>query len=287
MVSGNDEHIALIDAVEAALRPLLPLFRHYAVAHHDLSQMLARLFVYDTAEILREEGHPTTAARLALMTGLTRGEVEKHLVERSASLRRSVAKTAELLAPANALTVWNSDPRFSTPYGAALDLPLKSVGRQRSFEELVSVAAPDVDPEAVLDQLVAARSVEVAADYVRCTNRAYIPTGVSLERIAHFGTLLSALSASGAKNLLLENPSEGYFERCVESDFRISDEGRFFIREWLMKEVMRVLEMLDAFISSSRDRFELPVGRRVGVDCFMYDVPEDSPTPIEIRVATN
>lgn len=72
MTGGNEQGLALTDAVETALRPLLPLFRAYGVEHHDLSQMLARLFVYDIAETLQAEGHPTTAARLALMTGLTR-----------------------------------------------------------------------------------------------------------------------------------------------------------------------------------------------------------------------
>src|ERR1700686_5248344 len=130
---------ALIDAIEALLRPLMPLFRNYGVNHHDLSQTLARLFVYDTAEILTEEQRPTTPARLALMTGLTRGEVEKHLNERNASIRRRALKTSALMTPAAVLTAWNTDTRFSTPYGAAVDLSLGRSGRHRPFSELVTM----------------------------------------------------------------------------------------------------------------------------------------------------
>ena len=128
MDNREEQGAAVIDAIEAVLRPLMPLFRNFGVSHHDLSQMLARLFVYDTAEVLRSEGRPTTDARLALMTGLTRGEAEKHLAERISAVRRRSLKSNTLMTPAAVLTGWNTDPRFSTPYGVALDLSLDQTG---------------------------------------------------------------------------------------------------------------------------------------------------------------
>jgi hypothetical protein len=266
----------LIDAVEAVLRPLTPLFHTYGVSHVDLSQALARLVVYDTAEILEREGRPTTPARLALMTGLTRGEVEKHLSEHHASVHRHSEKTAQMLMPAVVLTEWNTNARFSTPYGAALDLPLDPGAHPRNFNDLVSAAAPGSDAETVLDQLLAAGCVEIVAGaFVRCTNRAYIPTGVSTERIARFGAMLSAFATTIVRNLLLEDPQQGgYLERAVQSDFPISDKGRTVLREWLTTEGVHFLEKLDAFINASRNQMEAPDGRRVGINLFMYDVPE-------------
>src|SRR6202451_2416989 len=211
----------------------MPLFRNFGATHHDLSQMLARLFVYDTAEILQNEGRPTTVARLALMTGLTRAETEKHLAERRIAVKRRSLKASAIMTPAAVLTAWNTDARFSTPYGVALDLSLSPTGRQRTFADLVAASAPDADPESVLDQLLAAGCVEVhEQDFVRCTNRAYIPAGVSVERITRMGSALGALAATLTHNLL-EDSSIGYAERSVQTDFPVSSDGRRAIREWL------------------------------------------------------
>jgi hypothetical protein len=278
---------ALIDAIEALLRPLMPLFRNYGVTHHDLSQTLARLFVYDTAEILTEEGRPAASARLALMTGLTRGEVEKHLTERNASTKRRAMKTSALMTPAAVLTAWNTDTRFSTPYGVAVDLSLRADGRHRTFTDLVMASSPDSDPDAVLDQLLAAGCVEVHEQvFVRCTNRAYIPAGVSVERISRIGTVLGALAATLTHNLL-EESSVGYLERSVQTDFPVSDDGRRVIREWLAVDGSRFLETLDAWMTASRPELEAPSGHRVGVDIFMYDAATDPPVTAGVKAAAN
>lgn len=278
---------ALIDAIEALLRPLMPLFRNYGVTHHDLSQTLARLFVYDTAEILTEEGRPTTPSRLALMTGLTRGEVEKHLNERNAATRRRELKTSALMTPAAVLTAWNTDTRFSTPYGVAVDLSLSSSGRHRTFSELVMASAPESDPDTVLDQLLAAGCVEVHdQEFVRCTNRAYIPAGVSVERISRIGTMLGALAGTLTHNLL-EESSVGYLERAVQTDFPVSEDGRRAIREWLAIDGTRFLETLDAWMTSSRQELEADDGQRVGVDIFMFGALDEPSAVTEARAAAN
>ncbi len=287
MDSRDAQGAALIDAIEALLRPLMPLFRNYGVTHHDLSQTLARLFVYDTAEILSEEGRPAAPARLALMTGLTRGEVEKHLDERSASTKRRAMKTSALLTPAAVLTAWNTDARFSTPYGVALDLSLSQSGRHRTFSDLVAATAPESDPDAVLDQLLAAGCVEVHEKaFVRCTNRAYIPAGVSVERISRVGTVLGALAATLTHNLL-EETAVGYLERAVQTDFPVSDDGRRVIREWLAADGTRFLETLDAWLTASRPELEAVTGQRVGVDIFMYDAPHEPAISAAAKAAAN
>ena len=287
MDTTDEQGAAVIDAIEAVLRPLMPLFRNFGATHHDLSQMLARLFVYDTAEILQKEGRPTTVGRLALMTGLTRAEAEKHLVERRIAVKRRSQKASAIMIPAAVLTAWNTDPRFSTPYGVALDLSLTSTGRQRTFADLVAAAAPDTDPDSVLDQLLAAGCVEVhEQDFVRCANRAYIPAGVSVERITRMGSALGALAATLTHNLLEESPV-GYVERAVQTDFPVSNDGRRAIREWLVVDGTRFLETLDAWMTSSKAELEASTGKRVGVEFFMYDAPIEPSATTEIQAAAN
>jgi hypothetical protein len=280
----DEQGAAVVDVVEAALRPLMSLFRNFGVSHHDLSQMLARLYVYDTEEILKQEGRPTTASRLALMTGLTRGEAEKFLADRGASIKRRTEKAAAMLVPAAVLTLWNSDSRFSTPYQVALDLDLQPMTRRRSFRDLVEIAAPGADPDSVLDQLLAAGCVEVhEQSYVRCTNRAYIPAGVSVERIAHIGETLNALASTLTHNLLeVSSGDEALVERAVVSDFGVSPEGRQAIRQWLTADGTRFLETLDAWMNNSRPDLEGSVGSEIGVGMFMFQKSKQTTTHTEI-----
>jgi hypothetical protein len=283
----DEQGAAVIDAIEAVLRPLMPLFRNFGATHHDLSQMLARLFVYDTAEILQKEGRPPTIGRLALMTGLTRGEAEKHLTERRIAVKRRSLKASAITIPAAVLTAWNTDARFSTPYGIALDLSLNPSGRQRTFSDLVAASAPDTDADSVLDQLLAAGCVEVhEQDFVRCTNRAYIPAGVSVERITRMGSALGALAATLTHNLLEESPV-GYVERAVQTDFPVSNDGRRAIREWLVVDGTRFLETLDAWMTSSKAELEAATGQRVGVEFFMYDAPAEASPATDVHAAAN
>jgi hypothetical protein len=289
-VDNRDEQgTAVVDAIEAVIRPLMPLFRNFGVSHHDLSQMLARLFVYDTAETLRSEGRPTTHARLALMTGLTHGEAEKHMAERAAGVKRRSLKSSTLMTPAAVLTAWNSDTRFSTPYGVALDLSLGQTGRHRTFGDLVAASAPGADPDSILDQLVAAGCVEVHEEnFVRCTTRAYIPAGVSVERITRMGAALGALARTLTHNLFGDSADTvSYVERSVTTDFPVSPEGRRAIREWLTTDGTRFIDTLDAWMTASRAQLEASSGQAVGVELFMFDAQSEPGTSTEVSASVN
>lgn len=281
MTTQQEQGAALIDAIEAGLRPMLGLLRNYSVPVLEMKESLARLYVYDTAEMLLKEGRPTTTARLAVMTGLTQGEVRKHLAARTDAIRRRAAGIDEILAPATVLNVWNTDTRFSTPYGAALDLSIDPA-RTRSFKQLVQVASPASDPETVLDQLVAAGCVEIIAEgdlesgYVRCTERAYVPKAVSVERISGMGKTMSALNATLVHNLFNDSAA-GYLERYVQSDFPISDTGRRAVRDFLAAECTRFAETIEAWFTTNRSQLEdVGTGNCLGLNMFMYDVQRDS-----------
>jgi hypothetical protein len=277
LATTDEQGVALIDALEAVLRPLMPLFRTFQVSHHDLSEMLARVFVYEAAESLAKEGRAPSAARLAIMNGLTRGEVEKHLAARAAASRRRASRSSQVFGPAVVLAVWNSDSRFSTPYGVAVDLPLKSGVRGRSFADLVQAVGPDLDPEVVLDELVAAGCVQIHPDkeFVSCTSRAYIPAGVGADRISRIGLVLGGLAANMTRNLLLSDGELGYPERLVATDFPVSASGRVKIFEWLTTDGLRFLETLDAWMNSHQDELKADSGQPVAVSFFMYDVHND------------
>ncbi len=276
MANQQEQGSALLDALESVLKPLMPLFLNYGVSHQELSHTLGRVFVYAIAEQLKAQGRPTTIARLAILTGINRGLVEKYLEERAAASKRRLRSSASLLTPGTVLSMWHDDSRFATPYGAPLDLDLDPSAR-RSFQGLVAIVAPGSDWEAVLDQLQASGCVEVINNqFVRCTSRVFIPSGVSTEQISRIGKILGALASTMTHNLLLDEKEIKYIERQVESDYRVSSDGQRALRSHLEAILPPVFDQLDRWFHSESSGIESAEGSKVGVSVFMFDVPEET-----------
>ena len=269
----SEQRSALIDAVEASLRPLMPLFLNYGVTHHDLTEMLARVFVTAIEEQLKKEGRPTTVARLALSTGINRSRVEKIISDRDAAAARRSTATQNNSALALVLATWHDDLRFSTPYGVPLDLEFEPAEGRRSFVDLVKAAGPDLDPDVALDQLIAAGCVEVHEQgFLRCTDRAYIPAGIDKSQIVRLGQRAAALARTFTHNLLNEDHSDPLFERQVDTDYPISEDGRRVIQKYLESEAQSFLVSLDQWLSGQHDHLRSDDGKRFGISMFAYEV---------------
>lgn len=273
----SEQRAALVDAVKASLRPLMPLFLNYGVTHHDLTEMLARVFVTAIGEQLKKEGRPTTVARLALSTGINRSRVEKIVADRDAASARRAFATQNTSALALVLATWHDDPRFSTPYGVPLDLEVAQAEGRRSFVDVVGAASPGLDPDVALDQLIAAGCVEVHEQgFLRCTDRAYIPAGIDKSQIVRLGQRAAALARTFTHNLLNENRSDPLFERQVDTDYPVSDDGRHVIQRYLETEGQSFLVTLDQWLTGRHDQLRSDSGKRFGISIFAYKV-EDEP----------
>jgi hypothetical protein len=269
----SEQRSALIDAVEASLRPLMPLFLNYGVTHHDLTEMLARVFVTAIEEQLKKEGRPTTVARLALSTGINRSRVEKIISDRDAAAARRLTATRNSSALALVLATWHDDLRFSTPYGVPLDLEFAPAEGRRSFVDLVKASGPDLDADVALDQLIAAGCVEVHEQgFLRCTDRAYIPAGIDKSQIVRLGQRAAALARTFTHNLLNEDHSDPLFERQVDTDYPVSDDGRRVIQKYLESEAQSFLVSLDQWLSGQHDQLRSDDGKRFGISMFAYEV---------------
>jgi hypothetical protein len=277
----SEQRAALVDAVEASLRPLMPLFLNYGVTHHDLTEMLARVFVTAIGEQLKKEGRPTTVARLALSTGINRSRVEKIIADRDAAAGRRALATQNTSALALVLATWHDDPRFSTPYGVPLDLEFAPAEGRRSFVDLVSASGPGLDPDVALDQLIAAGCVEVHEQgFLRCTDRAYIPAGIDKSQIVRLGQRAAALARTFTHNLLNEDHSDPLFERQVDTDYPVSDEGRHVIQKYLETEAQGFLVSLDQWLAGRHDQLRSDNGKRFGISMFAYEIDGEQAEPL-------
>lgn len=266
------ERGAFLDAIETLLRPLMPVVLSYGVTEQDIGEVFKSLYLETLSEKLREQGRPTTVARLALMTGLTRAEVERLRTRRAEKRQRRTQSTQKLDQLARLLATWHDDNRFSTPYGAPLDLSLQTERGFRTFAEIVEAAGAGNDPSLVLDELLAAGCVEVHAEkFVRCINRVFIPTGVDVSRIVRLGQYVAAMNATMTHNLLRSPSEPSYYERALVTGGSVKREFREVALQYLNTTLQQVIEQMDRWWEAKEEEFRDPEGSRYGLCAFFYE----------------
>jgi hypothetical protein len=169
-----------------------------------------------------------------------------------------------------------------------LDLMPTDGSPRRSFSELVAAACPGADEEALLDELVAAGSVEVIDSItVRCLSRAYVQKGADVRRIERMGRFLAAITGNFVHNLLRVSPEPVYFERAVISDDLLSEAGRDKFLALSGERGQELLTELDTFLARLAKTEGSTSGKRYGVGIYFFDGPSaqategQSPEPVE------
>jgi len=263
---------AFLDAIEALLRPLMPIVFSYGVTSEDIGEIFRTLYLETLAEKLKEQGLPATAARLGLMAGLSRGEVDGLLSRRTAKRLLRARSSRKLDELAKVLVTWHDDARFSTPYGAPLDLSFRPERGFRTFDELIEAAGATSDSTLILDELLAASCVEVHVEkFVRCVSRVFIPAGVDTFQIARMGRYVGALINNFVHNLLREPDEPSYYEVATLTGGLVKREFREAILKYIHTRLQPVLEELDRWLESQGTENADPNGVRFGLGAFFFE----------------
>jgi hypothetical protein len=170
------------------------------------------------------------------------------------------------------LNLWHTHANFSGAYGLASELDLVPVpgSPRRSFKELVAVACAGVDEDALLDELVAARSVEVIdGTTARCLSRAYVPQSADVMRIERMARFVGAATASLVHNLSGEEPL--YLEKTVVSDEALSESGRDKFLAVAGERGQELLFELDTFLTRLAATERSDLGRKYGVGIYFFE----------------
>src|SRR5579862_4210016 len=222
------EKEAVLNVFASLVRPLTRVAFEYGISASEIAGVVRRTYIQALEARLQDQKRATTDARLAVVAGLTKSDVAALREATRAGAPHSLRATVSLDQVTNLLTVWHTHSGFSGAYGLALELDLvpTSGSPRRSFHELVVAACPGADEEALLDELVAAGSVEVIdSTTVRCLSRAYLPQETDVKRIEWMGRILTNVAASFVHNLL-DTQEPAYLERAVVCDEPISEVGR-------------------------------------------------------------
>ncbi|MBS0388527.1 MAG: hypothetical protein JSR15_08595, partial [Proteobacteria bacterium] len=174
---------------------------------------------------------------------------------------------------------WHDDPRFSTPYGAPLDLSLRPEGSFRTFDDLIAASGTELDRETAIAALRATGCVELHANkFLRCTTRSFSP-GKDMSRISRLGRIGAAMHSNFVRNLIRDESEPSYFERTMVADFPISDAGRDLMLSHLRIDGEDFIDSLDKWVSTKAIDYMDKDGRRYGVTTFFF---EDTAKPADL-----
>jgi hypothetical protein len=274
MNKTSQEKEAVLNVFAGLVRPLMRVAFEYGISAGEIAGVVRRSYIQSLESRLQEQKRPTTDARLAAVAGLPRSDVSALRDALRAGAPHSLRAIVSLDQITALLTAWHTHSNFSGAYGLATELDLVPVpgSPRRSFKELVAVACPGVDEEALLDELVAARSVEVIdGTTARCLSRAYVPQGADVTRIERMGRFLGAVSANFVHNLLRTGAEPVYFERTVVSDEVLSEPGRDKFLALAGERGQELLAELDTFLTRLAATEPTDSGHKYGVGIYFFE----------------
>jgi Family of unknown function (DUF6502) len=279
--ASSDEREALLALFTSLLRPLMPVALERGISAREISDSVRRAYVQVLEGRMAGQDRQLSDARLALVAGLSRSEVQLFRDPRR-RVGASAAAVGHFQEIATLLTVWHTHPRFSGAYGLALDLDLdeSTDSSRRTFAELVETAVPGADRDGLLDELLATNSAEIIEQKtLRCKARAVIWSGAKDADVSHIdraAKCLEAAASSFAHNLLTETGGKKYFERMVVSDHALSERSRDEFSAVAQVRGDNYVAELDTWIAKHTEPDESGTGRRYGVGVYFF---EESQSP--------
>ncbi len=274
MNKSTREKEAVLSVFAELVRPLMRVAFEYGISASEIAGVVRRTFIQALESRLLEQKRATTDARLALVAGLTKSDVTALRQALRSGAPHSMRAPVSLDQVTNLLTVWHTHTGFSGAYGLAMELDLVPThgSPRRSFQDLVDLACPGIDPEGLLDELVASGSVEIIDSVtVRCLSRAYLPKEADVKRIEWMGRALSNVATSFVHNLLRTTQEPAYMERAVVSDEALSEVGRDKFLTIAGERGQELLTELDTFLTRLAASERSDTGKKYGVGVYFFE----------------
>jgi hypothetical protein len=248
---------ALSAATRALLVPLVRMFLRNGKAARSLYDLIKQVYVDLAKEEFGINGKKATVSRIAILTGLTRKEVQTLLTQRADG---DDAITEEYNRAARVIAGWLRDSKFSDGRGHPVPLPLH--GKRRSFAALVKAYSGDIPVRAMLDELLHVGAVAQLKNGNICLRaRGYIPQKSTTEKLHILGTDTADLIATIDHNVHMA-PHQPRFQRKVMYD-NIPTEAAQEFRAIAAARGQELLEAMDRWLSN-RDRDANPTSKGTG-----------------------
>jgi len=251
------------------LRPLVKILLRNNVPHQTLTEWAKQAYVDVANSEFGIAGKKQTVSRIAILTGLTRKEVQRLLSQPDNAQH---ADGEEYHRAARVITGWVRDPDFGD--GKGHPHPLRMEAKEASFAKLVKRYSGDMPARAMLDELLRAGAVKQLKDGRICLlSRGYVPQKGSAEKLNILGSDTADLIATIDHNLY-EKPAKPRIQRKVMYDNVPVESAREF-QILAAAQSQELLEALDRWLSH-RDRDVNPASKgtgrvRVGLGLYHFD----------------
>lgn len=242
----------LLAAYSKLLRPLVRILLRHGVTYAELSEVAKTVYVKIAAQEFRVPGKKMSKARIAIVTGLTRKEVQRLAEQEQARVdpvRSSLSRIGRVLSG------WHTDPDFTGPYGMPLEVRYDSdVPNDATFVRLVQQYSGDMTPRAMLDELLRVGAViETDNNWFKVLRREYVPAALAPDFLERIGSGVHDYVQTVEANLEKLGPGKGRFERSVKRDggMRLQDLPAF--DQYVRTRCQQMLEDIDNWLSKLPD----------------------------------
>jgi hypothetical protein len=251
------------------LHPLVRILLRNNVSHQTFAELAKLVYVEVANAEFGIAGKKQTTSRIAILSGLTRKEVQR-LLARPADTE-SVTEE-EYHRASRVITGWVRDPDFGD--GKGHPHPLRMEGKRASFRALVKRYSGDIPVRALLDELLRVGAVKQLKDGRICLlSRGYIPQKGPVEKLQVLGSDTADLIATIDHNVY-QKPTKPRFQRKVMYDNVPVRAAREF-QILAAAQGQELLEAIDRWLSH-RDRDVNPASKgtgrvRVGLGIYHFE----------------
>lgn len=251
------------------LPPLVRILLKNGMAARTFHELVKSAYVAVARDEFGINGKKATISRIAILTGLTRKEVQLLI---DTTPERNDRYGDEYNRAARVMTGWLRDPEFGD--GKGHPLPLRMLGKRLSFSALVKRYSGDIPVRAMLDELVRVGAVAQLKDgRLGLVVRGYIPQKGLDQKLAILGQDTADLITTIDHNIYV-NPSRPRIQRKVMYD-NVPIESAQAFRSVAQSRAQEMLEALDRWLSH-HDRDANPTAKgkgriRVGVGVYHFE----------------
>jgi len=254
------------------LRPLALFLMRQGMSHKEFSELAKRAFVEAAFADLAIEGRKPTVARAAVLTGLSRKEAMRVMLE------PDLGDQQDFAAPNRAVRVingWMADHEFLDEEGRPRELAISGDGP--NFHVLVKRYSGDISAGAILDELVRVGAVEkVRGHRIRLCAEGYVPEKGAEERIEILGVCGADLLHTLNHNISAPTDAR-FFQRQVVYH-RLPRASADAFKQVSRAKSEKLLRELNAWLAAEKGRVatlpsEGPTWR-IGVGAYYFENKE-------------
>jgi hypothetical protein len=242
----------LIHAFRKVLRPLVKILIRSGVRYDEFTEVIKGVFIESAIRDGLGRAGPLTRSRVALVTGITRSDVDR-FVDNESLLAPPPPTHATTLT--EVLHLWNTDPRYLGPFGVPLEIDFDSTPG-RCFLDLVRRANAEADAAYILEELVRAGVVIHAGNYLKVVSRSYVIADLmSPQALEFFGNTLAHCANSLEYNIN-QSPEAKRLQRSVVADRGLPLELLPEFDAFLKARVQQMLTDVDDWLGQRTTRWE-------------------------------